>query len=72
MSRLEIAEAIYRSAAFRHWLGIATPRDFEDILLLTMDTTISRSLWQRAYRLRRMMDRFKTSERTDIPEVIHG
>lgn len=72
MSRLEIAEAIYRSAAFRHWLGIATPRDFEDIVLLSLDPSIPRSLWKRAYRLRRMMDRFKTGERTEIPEVIHG
>lgn len=72
MNRLEIAEAIYRSAAYRHWLGLATPRDLEDIVLLTMDPSIPTSLWKRSDDLRLMMERAKTGERTEIPEVICG
>ena len=69
-TRGEIAETIYRAASFRYWAGLATPRDFEDIICLFMDETTPLDVWRQASQLRMMMIKAGVPFRTEIPEAV--
>lgn len=68
--KFDIADGLYRSACFRYWTGIATPRDFEDIVCLTMDASTPQPVWDQAFRLRTLMMEAGIPFLKEVPEVV--
>lgn len=73
MNSLETATATYWNAQSRFREGVAGPREFEDMVALTMsDDILPYRLWKHAFDLRMSMQCFRVDEITEIPGVRHG
>ena len=73
MNRLENATQVYWSAMSRFREGVAGPREYEDVDLLTQSEDVKdHRLWGHAFDLRMSMQCFGVDELTEIPEAARG